>query len=63
MSHKLEVIHYILIFPCWVFLELFKFGVENVPVDRKLRLVLITLTFDFILQFSKSVSLLVLVKL
>lgn len=63
MSHEFEVIEKILIFLSWILFEFTKLVLENTEMHSKLRLVMFTLAFDFVLQLCESVGLFIFVQI
>ncbi len=61
MGHKLEVVNQVLVFASGIFFKLLELLLEDLEVDLELRLVLITLSLNLVLQFCQRVGLFVLV--
>ena len=59
MGHKLEIVDKVLILTRGILLELFEFVLKYLKMSLEFRLVLVTLSFDFVLEFSKGVCLLI----
>jgi hypothetical protein len=61
VGHKLEVVNQVLVFASGIFFKLLELLLEDLEVDLELRLVLITLSLNLVLQFCQRVGLFVLV--